>query len=205
MVLILSIVALASAASGQSRREDNPLLQRWVGRNANNRPLFFDFYDDSMLVVNDVFVTSFFATRDSLVAYGDTSFAVAYEFRLDRMLIHTVDGTTITMSTQPLAARPIFGGRLGEWGSWIATLGTGRRILLQINRAGSLARWRPVSGGRWRSGEWDREARTITFTWLPDSTVWRGSYDAAGHQIIFEETEPGTGVAIFRRMFRGQF
>jgi hypothetical protein len=154
-----------------------------------------------MLVVNDLHVTSFYHTPDSLVVYGDTSFAVRYEFRLDRMLLHLRGGGTITMSSQPLTARPIFGGTIATWGRWVANLSNGTRLLLQILRGGNTARWRPLTGGSWTQGEWNRDARTITFTWRPDSSTWVGSYDATGHQIIFEETAPGTGVAIFRRAF----
>ncbi len=199
---VLATIVGTEPATAQFQQEINPLFQRWVGRNPNNRPIFLDFYGDSMVVVNDVFVSSFISTRDSLVVFGDTSFAVSYEFRLDRMLIHNADGSTMTMSTQPLSARPIFGGRIGQWASWYARLGNGRGISLEINRSGDRARWRPAAGGSWRQGEWDRDARTIVFTWLPDSTEWRGSYDAAGHQIIFEEIETGSGVAIFRRAYR---
>jgi len=188
----------------QTQREMSPLFQRWVGRSVTNRPLFFDFYADTMLIVNDVYVSDFWYTPDSLVVFGDTTFTVRYEFRYDKMLIHTVDGTTITMTPQSIAARPIFGGSVGEWGSWIATTNDGTRMELQLRRASSQARWRALPSGTWVSGDWDRQARNITFTWQPDSTTWIGQYDASGHQLIFEQTEPGTSVTIFRRFHRGR-
>jgi hypothetical protein len=193
-----------SAQTPQASSETNPLFQRWVGRSLTNRPLFFDFYADTMLVVNDIYVSDFWYTPDSLVVFGDTTFTVRYEFRYDKMLIHTADGTTITMTPQSIAARPIFGGNAIEWGSWTATTNLGDNLLLQLRRASSQARWRTLPNGSWVVGDWDRQARNITFTWQPDSTTWIGQYDASGHQIIFEQTEPGTSVTIFRRYHRGR-
>lgn len=198
--LALGIFAPAAGLAGQ----ENPLLQRWVGRHPPNRPLFLDFYSDSMLVVNDRHVTDFWYTGDSLVVFGDTTFTVRYEFRYDKMLIHTADGTTVTMSHQPISARPIHGGQLGTWGSWVASTADGASLLLEMTRSGGRARWRHIPGGSWTVGEWEKDARTIRFEWEPDSTTWVAQYDAVGHQLIFEQTEPGTSVTIFRRYYRGR-
>jgi hypothetical protein len=80
-----ALALLASAPSLQAQSSDS-LFGRWVGTHGG-RPLFFDFYDDSMLVVNDRYPVNYTHTRDSLRAYGDTSFAVQYIFSLGRLLV----------------------------------------------------------------------------------------------------------------------
>jgi hypothetical protein len=157
------------------------------------RPLFFDFYDDSMLVVNDRYPVNYTHTRDSLRAYGDTSFAVQYIFSLGRLLIRTADGAWVTMSPQDLLARPLHG-------TWYSDLGDGNRIILYLQRGGP-ARWRIVPGGSWTVGEWERQARSMMFTWMPDSIVWQGFYDAPRALILEEDVSP-SGLTIFRRLIR---
>ena len=210
-VLVLTVLAVWPA-QGQPTAPD-PLLRRWVGTHLG-RPLFLDFYGDSLLVVNDYWVLGFWYGPDSLIAYGDTSFAVRYRFSYDKLLIENAEGNTVTMSPQPTLARPVFGGR-GTWATWIARADSGQ-LELQITRIGKRARWRRVPGGRWVEGTWRQLGRTFTFEWdstgaltppvegLPaDSThQWSGLYDARAHQFIFEHTEPGTRVAIFRHRLR---
>lgn len=196
------IVLPAGAPAQDTSREEDPLLRRWVGHH-QNRPIWFDFYGDSMLVVNDEHALDFWFTWDSLVAWGDTSFAVRYRFSYDRLLITTESGTLFTMAPQTTLARPLDAPtRAGQPGLWVASSAEGD-IELQLWRGGT-ARWRRVGGGSWQSGEWSRDARQIELIWAPespDSSTWRGQYDAP-RAIIFEETYPGSGITIFRRQVR---
>jgi hypothetical protein len=197
-VVLLAVavgLALPTAGFAQNQQEENPLLQRWVGTH-KNRPLFLDFYSDTMLVVNDVRVTSFYTTRDSIVVVGDTSFAVHYRFALDRLLLRTEEGNVITMSHQGPLARPLWGRWLGE-----PSRMSGQRIELRLFGTGT-AWWRQIPGGEVTEGEWDRFSRIITFTWLPDSTVWTGLYDPMANQLVFEETIPEGGVTVLHRFYR---
>ena len=111
---VAGLLALAPLALGLlQERAENPLFQRWVGTH-KGVPLFLDFYSDTMLVVNDVRVADFYTTRDSIVVFGDTSFAVHYQFALDRLLLRTKEGNVITMASQGPLARPLWGHWLGE-------------------------------------------------------------------------------------------
>jgi hypothetical protein len=192
---------MLAACTSLAAQEDSFLLRRWVGTH-QNRPLFIDFYDDSMVVVNDRQVGTFTFTSDSVVVVGDTSFAVHYRFAMDprletwRLLLRTEEGNVLTMSHQGPMARPL-------WGNWLGTLGRmpDSGIELRMNRPGQ-AWWRSSAGGAWTEGEWDRFHRMLTFTWLPDSTMWQGIYDPAAGQILFDETVPESGVTILRRFFR---
>ena len=197
---VVAGLALPAAGFAQNQQEENPLLQRWVGTH-KNRPLFLDFYSDTMLVVNDVRVTSFYTTRDSVVVLGDTSFAVHYRFALDRLLLRTEEGNVITMSRQGPLARPLWGRWLGE-----PSRMSGQQIELRLFGNGT-AWWRRIPGGEVIEGEWDRFSRIITFTWLPDSavsdsTVWTGLYDPMANQLVFEETIPEGGVTVLHRFYR---
>ena len=166
-------------------RQENRLLNRWVGAKTNGLPLWLDFFADSMLVISDnanEFATDFALTPRSLVIRGDSamirilatsfnsrregedfalrsSFEIRYRFSLDRLLL-TADGTTITMSPQKIRARRIEA-------NWIADLPDGTRMELRMDRLGNV-RYRVVPGGSWRWGAWDRNARDITFDWSPD-------------------------------------
>ncbi|MGD8728014.1 MAG: hypothetical protein PVH40_10235 [Gemmatimonadales bacterium] len=163
--LVVFTIASQVGAASQSR-----LLNRWVGTH-DGRPWWLDFYGDTMLVVDDTLILNFRITRDSLIAYGDTSFSVAYWFVRDRLLIQTVGGEVITMAPQDHMARPIH----GEW--------RGNGIRLRIWRGG-VATW---AG---RRGEWRRRSRIITFTWLPDSVEWHAQYDPQGGALLTTMTEP---------------
>jgi hypothetical protein len=192
---LVVVLGLASLAVGFAQEPENPLLHRWVGTH-KGRPLFLDFYGDTMLVVNDLRVADFYTTRDSIVVYGDTSFAVHYRFALDRLLLRTTEGNVITMASQGPLARPLWGHWLGEAGRL-----SNRRIELRLFGAGT-AWWRWLPGGERTEGEWDRFSRIITFTWLPDSTVWTGLYDPMANQLVFEETVPESGVTVLHRIYR---
>jgi len=193
-------MAIAVASPRTAAAQDSSfLLQRWVGTYQNS-PLFLDFYGDTMLVVDDLYVTDFVATGDSLRVFGDTSFAVHYRFAADhemiRLLLRTEEGAVITMSHQGPLARPLKG-------NWVGTPSRfpERQMLLWMGVTG-LARWRWASQGQWTDGEWDRTHRMIQFTWLPDSTVWQGMYDPVAGQLLFDETVPESGVTVLKRFFR---
>lgn len=187
-------VLLVLSASALSAQAVPRLLQRWVGTH-QGRPLYFDFYGDTMLVVNDRHALSYRVTRDSLHAVGDTSFAVAYWFALDRLLLETLEGNIVTMAPQNKLARPLEGRWLGN-----PTIGEDPVELVMYR--GGVAEWRPGPDGSWINGEWDRHSRLITFTWLADSTVWNGQYDPANNTLLFEETYEGSGALFLRRVFR---
>ena len=214
IALIMAVTAISIAPVAEAQTSSDPLFQRWVGTHLG-RPLFLDFHGDTMLVVNDVHVMDFWYGPDSVIAYNaDTSFAIRYRFSYDKMLIETSEGRTVTMSLQPIQARPVFGGRGWDWGTWAARTGDDR-IWLELTRIGSRARWRK-NFGPWTEGTWRRTGRTFEFTWnggeepeppgatadVDSSLIWIGQFDAEGHQFIFDETEPGSGLAIFRRVFR---
>jgi len=156
-----------------------------------------------MVVVRDQYVADYYATRDSIVVTGDTSFSVHYRFALDRMIVSTDSGNVITMSAQGPLARPLRG-------RWYGTPGRIRDSAIELQMlADGRAWWRTVAGGQWVEGEWDRFSREITFTWLPDSaagrpdsTEWVGMYIPERSQLLFDETIPESGVTILRRFFR---
>ncbi len=188
-VAMVGVLAVARDA----RQGEPPISGRWVGTH-QRQPLHLDFYADTMLVVNDRHPLAFRATADSLVAWGDTSFAVAYWFALDRLLLATREGAVVTMSKQALLARPLE----GRW--WGSVAGDDTVVELEMLRGG-IARWRRAGAG-WYAGEWDRATRDITFTWLPDSTTWSARYDPAGNALLFGALAEGGGPVILRRRFR---
>ena len=177
----LAVFTIASQVGVQS---DHRLLNRWVGTH-DRRPWWLDFYGDTMLVVDDTLLLDFRITPDSLIARGDTSFAVTYWFVRDRLLIHTVEGEIITMAPQDHMARPIH----GDW--------RGDGIRLRIWRGG-VATWRGTRG------EWRRRSRLVTFTWLPDSIEWTAQYDPLGAALLTTMMEPdsSTRTVILRKALR---
>lgn len=194
MRLFLALLALRLLAPATaSAQRDSVLAHRWVGVHLG-RALQLEFYGDTMLVVNDEHVLDFRLSRDSLVAFGDTSVVGRYRLVLDRLLLQTPDGV-ITMAVQLPLARPLTG-------QWRGPLGTddGVETRLVIGPDGS-ARWRRLPSGAWTYGEWDREMRVITFTWS-DESEWRGQYDPVGNAMLFEQTVPGGQPTILRRVFR---
>lgn len=196
MLVIFVLTAVALTLSGFAwLQDDNPLLKRWVGTH-KRQTLFLDFYSDTMLVVDDSRVADFIATNDSIVVFGDTSFAVHYRFAQGWLLIRTEEGDVITMSSQGPLARPL-------WGRWLGRVSRmGNRMMeLQI-RGNGTAYWRWIPGGERTEGEWDRFSRILTFTWLPDTVVWNGLYDPMQNQLLFDETVEESGVVVLERFFR---
>jgi hypothetical protein len=190
---IVLAVALALPGGRLLAQRDSVLAHRWVGIHLRE-PLQFEFYGDTMLIVNDQYVVDFRLTDDSLVASGDTTVRGRYRLALGRLLLETPEGV-VTMATQSALARPLTGrwqGGLGdEEGSTI-------ELVMRVDGTG---RWRKLPDGRWMDGEWDRETRIITFTWA-DETEWRAHYDPIGNALLFEQTVPGAGSSILRRVFR---
>jgi hypothetical protein len=191
-LLLLGLLVLAGGRPLVAQR-DSVLAHRWVGLHLR-QPLQFEFYGDTMLVVNDEHVLNFRLTNDSLIATGDTTVVGRYRLVLGRLILETVE-EVVTMATQSPLARPLTG-------HWTGPLGTsdGNDTELIIYASG-IARWRRLPGGRWADGEWDRETRLITFTWA-DSTEWHGQYDPVGNAILFERTVEGGETTILRRFFR---
>ena len=209
---VLVIAALAAvAALLPSQDEESPLLRRWVGTHYNV-PLHFDFYGDSMLVVNDLYPLTYEIYRDSILAYGDTAFSVSYWFARDHLLLQTEEGRIITMTEQDKLARPLHNGR---WRG--GQIGMVDDMELGIFRGGG-ARWRNIPEGDWIEGEGDRATRIITFTWFyPDTTEveegvdveaaidtvqWVAQYDPEGSALLFPETIPELGTVVLRKAFR---
>lgn len=193
LVLATGILTLAGWGAAQTQF-DHPLLRRWVGSHGG-RPLVLEFYGDTMLVVNDDRVLNFELGPNRLQAYGDSTFTLTYWFVRDRLLVQTEGGSIITMASQGPLARSLFGGR------WRGS-STGEPTLELEMFPGGVARWRSVPEGPWSSGEWDRTARIITFTWLPDSIIWTAQYDPAGAALLFSETTAASGATILRHAYR---
>lgn len=189
--LAAALVVLAPLVLQQS----SPLSGRWVGMH-RGAPLHFEFYGDSMLVVNDRYALNVRVTSDSLLASGDTTIVARYWFSLNRLLVETPDGYVVTMSSQKALARPLTG-------RWVGELGTPEQAEVElVITPGGVAHWRRLPVGSWVEGEWERQTRVITFTWAADSTDWVGHYDVEGNAILFGHTVPGSRAAIFRRVFR---
>ena len=207
-VTLWAVAALAGASSrpaapGHSpahAQADSSLLKRWVGTYKGN-VLNFEFYGDTMLVVNDKLGLSVRITEDSIVAKatvptGDTTVAGRYRLAVGHLLFEGADGIVVTMSAQTPLARPI-GGR------WLGELGMGDRPAaeLMVDRVENTAAWRKVGDQKWIRGEFERSTRTVTFTWA-DNTEWTGQYDPIANTILFEQTVPESSASVFRRTFR---
>lgn len=193
LALALTVAAPTAPLLAQ---QDTVLLRRWVGTRPAGGPFYIEFYGDTMLVVDDTYALDFRLSRDSIVATGDTTLAFRFRISHGRLLLETPEGRILTMAPQSALARPITG-------RWTGTLATemADQIELQLFRGGS-ARWRRTPGGIWQAGEWERNTRTLTLLWLPDSLEWGGQYDPIGNALLFGETEQGSGPVIFRRLFR---
>ncbi len=201
LLLPLTAGAQRQAADSAQPTWRDSLQTRWVGT-YKGRPLHIDFYGDTMVVIQDRLVADYYATRDSIVVFGDTSFSVHYRFALDRMIVTTDSGSVITMASQGPLARPLRGNWLGS-----PSRSDDSRIELRM-LADGRAWWRHPPG-EWIEGEWDRFSREITFTWFPDSaqgrpdsTQWVGMYIPVRSQLLFDETVPESGVTILKRFFR---
>jgi hypothetical protein len=193
----LTLLALAAlTARPQGRQQCETSLQgRWVGMH-RNETLLLEFYGDTMLVVSDQHPLSYRATSDSLFAFGDTTLTARYWFSYCHLLLEAPDGSVVTMTSQPMLARPLTG-------RWVGDLGTADGAQAEIRlSAGGPARWRLLPDGPWKDGEWERETRIITFTWAADSIPWVGHYDPEGNAILFDHTVPGSRTVILRRIFR---
>lgn len=193
-ILVALLPAVPAALSAQIPA-DTVLLHRWVGTH-DGRPLVLEFYDDTMLVVNDQYPLSYRLTPDSLIGFGDTTIVARWWMSVGRLILSTPSGE-VTMAELPPLARPVTGRWTGPLGNAAST-----DIELQIFANGT-ARWRTMPSGGWTSGEWDRETRVLTFTWHDaDKSEWSGQYDPIGNAILFEQTVPGTSTTILRRAFR---
>jgi hypothetical protein len=197
-IVLAGLVAAGGAqeASHQASQQcETTLRGRWVGF-YHNETLRFEFYGDTMLVLNDERPLGYRATRDSLIATGDTTLIARYWFSYCRLLLETPDGSVITMASQPPLARPLTG-------RWTGDLGTpdGAQAELRL-AAGGTARWRVLPNGPWTEGEWERQTRIIIFTWANDSLTWVGHYDPEGNALLFERTVANSRTTIFRRIFR---
>ncbi len=206
LTVLCTLVVLTAAFDGG--QADPRLLKRWVGTHGG-RPLWLDFYSDTMLVVDDVYALDYFATPRWIEAVGDTAFRVSYWFARDRLLLETEDGRVITMAEQDPLARPLFAGR---WRG--TTVGRDQPVIDLLMYRGGIAQYREMPGGEWVEGEYDRTTRVIKFTWFPDSLEseadsleWIGQYDPAGNALLFpgtipEESLPDAGTVVLRRAFR---
>jgi hypothetical protein len=199
---LLLLALLAALVTPVQAQQDTVLLRRWVGFH-QERPLTIEFYGDTMLVVGDQHALNYRLTFDSLVAIGDTSFAVRYRMSYGRLLLETAEGDVITMSPQPPLARPL----TGRWVGDVDTAGTYQPAELVL-RADRSARWRALPDGRLSTGEWDRETRRITLIW-ENGTEWSGLYDPQGNTLLLEPVsdstgtvQPGGATGILRRTFR---
>jgi hypothetical protein len=198
--LLVSAILLCVTAPLAGQR-DRVLTSRWVGTH-QGRPLHFEFYGDSLLVVNDRHVLDFRLSHDSLTAVGDTTIQGRYRLApLEYLLLDTPDGL-VTMSRQSALARPITGRWIGPLGSSGET-----RLELEIFSTG-MVRWRTVPGAGWTVGEWDRQFRQITFEWGEEAHVeeeqvqWIAQYYAVGNALLLETTIPDADLTILRRVLR---
>lgn len=189
--LILALLALVPSVAHAQR--DSVLASRWVGIH-KGRPLQFEFYGDTMLVVDDRVPLDFRLTPDSLVALGDTIVMASWRYVLGHLLLDTPDGP-VTMSAQSELARPLTG-------RWVGTLGDADGTLIEmVLTLGGTAHWRALGTRAWTEGEWERESRLITFIW-PDETEWQGQYDPIGNALLLSHTVEGSEGSILRRAFR---
>ncbi|MFQ5550700.1 MAG: hypothetical protein ACE5FJ_05635 [Gemmatimonadales bacterium] len=198
-IIVLAVLAsTSSATSAQDGGRRAPLSGRWVGVKSNvpTRGFWIEFFNDSLLVVDDRYPLRYVLTPDSLIAVGDTTVIAAYERVADRLLLYTPEGLVITMSPQSDLARPLAGLWIGELG-----LEQNDRAELVLFKNGA-AQWRRVPGGEWQVGEWDRTVRTITLSWEADSTQWVGFHDPPGNALQFVNTLEGGGSVVFRKTFR---
>jgi hypothetical protein len=198
MVLVMSCLMATPLAAQQ----DTVLQRRWVGQHLE-RPLTIEFYGDTMLVVGDRHALTYHLTPDSIVAFGDTSFAVRYRLSHGRLLLETYDGTLITMSYQPPLGRPLTGRWIGD----LDTAGVLQTAEVELT-ADRTARWRALPDGKRAVGEWERQTRRVTLTW-EDGTEWNGLYDPQRNSLLLEPVvdslgvvKPGGATGILRRVLR---
>ncbi len=194
---LLFLLLLAPQAVAQ--QPDSTLLRRWVG-NYFERPLTLEFYGDTMLVVGDKHALNYRLTSDSIIATGDTSLVVGYRLARDRLLLEPADGNVITMAKQESLARPL----TGRWVGDIDTAGTTLPAELKLEQD-RTARWHSLPDGKWVTGEWERQTRTVTLTW--DNSEWTGLYDPQRNSLALEPAADSTHSSkgargLLRRVFR---
>jgi hypothetical protein len=193
--LLFLLAGLGAVTTPALAQRDTVLAHRWVGTHLG-RPLHFEFYGDTMMVVNDRHVLDYRLTRDSLIAVGDTTVIGRYRLSMGYLLFSTPDGV-VTMAKQSFLARPLTG-------IWVGPLGTpdGAQVELRLHASG-VARWRRRSRGGWTTGEWERTFRVITFVWEDEEeTEWRALYDPIANALLFEITVPDAETTILRRSLR---
>jgi hypothetical protein len=196
MRTVILLTALTFSVASWSAQEPDPLLRRWVGT-LNLQPLHFDFFGDTMLLLNDRKALSFSVEGDSLIAWGpDTTFTVRFWFSMDRLLVLTAESTLVTMSEQDRMARPIFGLWRGN------PIGhRDEQIELSLGRGG-VAAYRSKPEWQWTTGEWTRSTRIITLSWEADSSQWVGQYDPNGAVLSFDSTWAESGTVFLRKVYR---
>lgn len=198
--IVLLIALLPAPAAAQ--QPDSILTGRWVGIHLE-KALTIEFYADTMLVVGDRHPLSYHLTNDSIVAVGDTSFAVHYRKAFGKLLLETAGGDVITMSPQATLGRPL----IGRWVGDVDTSGTTRlaELRLGVDRSAS---WRALPDGKQEYGEWDRQTRKVTLTWNGGGE-WTGLYDPVRNTLLLEPLAdstgavlPGGATGVLRRVFR---
>src|SRR5262249_16997445 len=136
------LLLTAGVVKGVAAQRDTTLLRRWVGMH-NDRPLHLEFYGDTMLVVGDRYALTYRLTLDSLIAEGDTSFAVRYRMSMGYLLLETADSDVVTLKSQSVLGRPLTG-------RWIGDAGTDRggraELVLTTDR---VCRYRELPNGAW--------------------------------------------------------
>jgi hypothetical protein len=196
MRVILLLTTLTFSVAAWQSQDRHPILRRWVGT-LNSQPLHFDFFGDTMLLLNDTKPLSFRLQGDSLTAWGsDTTFTVRYWFSRDRLLVLTAESTLVTMAEQSRAARPL-------WGLWRGSpIGKSDEVIELVMRRGGTALYRVAPSREWLTGEWNRATRMISFTWEADSTEWVGQFDPGGAALLFDSTYAESGTVVLRKVYR---
>src|SRR6185503_614147 len=100
---------------------------------------------------------SYHLTPDSIIAVGDSSFAVRYRRAFGKLLLETASGDVITMSPQATLGRQLIGRWIGD----VDTSGTTQLAEVRLGVDHS-AIWRVLPDGKPEYGEWDRQTRKIT-------------------------------------------
>ena len=203
MILRLALLLAILPARVAAQQPDTTLIgTRWVGIHLE-KALTIEFYADTMLVVGDRHPLSYHLTSDSIIAVGDTSFAVRYRMAFGKLLLETASNDVITMSPQATLGRPL----IGRWVGDVDTSGTTQlaEIRLGVDRS---ATWRALPDGKQEYGEWDRQTRKVTLTWSGGGE-WTGLYDPVRNTLLLEQLADSTGVVlpggatgVLRKVFR---
>jgi len=197
------MLACRAATPAAAQQADSTLLDtRWVGIHLE-RSLTLEFYGDTMLVVGDRHALNYRLTADSIVAWGDTSFTVRYRLAYGKLLLEPPGGDIITMSKQVALGRQL----IGRWVGDVDTAGTTQLAEIRLNTDRS-ASWRALPNGKPEYGEWDRQTRKVTLTWI-NLGEWSGLYDPLRNTLLLEPVadstgavQPGGATGVLRRVFR---